>query len=123
MKFSILCAALAALVISSSASAETLKLTAETAEAGLDPMFSEPIVTLKLKPASARSMGEFTKARVGEQIKLRLGDRVLMEPVINEPILQGTLVINMRSDENTARELADAVMKAGGTFEVDGSDK
>jgi preprotein translocase subunit SecD len=123
MKLSILCAAAASFIISSSALAETLKVTAESAEAGLDSMFSEPIVTLKLKPASTLSMGEFTKARVGEQIKMRLGDRVLMEPVINEPILQGTLVINVGADENAARELADAIMKAGGRFEIDGSDK
>lgn len=105
------------------ASAETLKVSVESAEAGPDLFTRDPVVTLMLKPESKSAMAEFTRARVGEQIKVRLGDRVLMESVINEPILAGTLVINGRFDEQAARELADAIMKASGTFEIDGSDK
>lgn len=115
--------ALAATVAPLVARAETLKVTVESAVAGADLATSQPIVTLILTPESRIAIGAFTTARVGEQVKMRLGDTVLSEPFIREPIKEGTLVINGGFTEESARTLADLIIKAGGTFEVDGSDK
>lgn len=116
-------AALAALIVAYPISAETLKVAVESAEAGPDPFMNQPVVTIKLKPESKMAFGEFTRAHIGEQVKIRLGQTVLSEPWIREPILEGAVVINAQFTVETARELAAAIMKADASFEVDGSDK
>jgi preprotein translocase subunit SecD len=124
MKSISICATmLVAIVPAGPTSAETLKIDVQSVEAGVDPLTTQPIVTLTLTPQSTTAVGEFTKARVGEQVKMRVGEMVLSEPTIREPITQGTLVINGNFTEESAQSLADAIVKAGKTFEVDGSDK
>jgi preprotein translocase subunit SecD len=105
------------------ATAETLKVMVESAVPGTDKFTAEPLVTLTLKLESRTAMAEFTKARVGEKISMRLGDKVLMEPIINEPIVQGIIHINGGFTVQSAQEIADAIMNANGSFEIDGSDK
>lgn len=123
MKMPVLLAAVATILSAQPLAAETLRVRVERAEAGSDMVTKAPIVTLELAPDSRAAFGEFTRARVGEQVRLRLGETVLSEPIIREPIAGGTLVINGQFTDQSARELADSIMKAGAVFEVDGSDK
>lgn len=123
MKHVLAVVALAALILPHHLHAETLRVGVESVVAGADPLTAEPIVTLTLTPESSAAIGEFTKARVGEPVKMRVGDVVLSEPIIREPIMQGTLVINGNFTKESAQSVADEIVKAGKTFEVDGSDK
>jgi len=109
--------------ISGQASAETLKVDVANIEILGDPKTGQPIVSLTLTPESRLAISEFTKARIGEQVKMRLGDTVLSEPFVAEPITQGRLAISGGMTEAHARALADLLLKSGGSFEVDGSDK
>lgn len=116
-------AAFAALVIARPVSAETLKVVVQSAVVTPDLFTMKSIITLKLKADSKVAIREFTKVRVGENVTLRIGDQVLSEPIVNEPITEGTLVINGGFTDEQARILADAIMRADGIVEVDGSDK
>ena len=103
--------------------AETLKVEVAHAEAGLDQATGQPIVSIQLSPKSTAAFADFTKARVGEQVRVRLGSQVLTEPIVREPIAAGALVISGNFTETSAGDLADNIKAAGGTLDVEGSDK
>lgn len=103
--------------------AATLEIEVDRAEAGTDIYTGQPIVTVTLKPESRAAFGEFTKARIGESVQLRLGERSLSAPVIREPITDGVLIISGQMTQQDARDLADAMVTHGLALAVDGSDK
>lgn len=106
------------------AAAETLALDVETAEASIDPVTQDPIITIGLKPESKAAIREFSRLRVGESVTMRLGDEVLITSVIRDPILRGTLTIGggHMTYEDVGRMARD--IKSGErTLFVDGSDK
>jgi preprotein translocase subunit SecD len=103
--------------------AETLKVEVEHAEAGLDQATGQPIVSIQLSPKSTTAFAAFTKARVGEQVRVRFGNQVLMEPIVREPIAGGALVMSGNFTEASAGELVDNIKAAGGTLDVEGSDR
>lgn len=123
MNFRIVCATLAISIFSHQVIAETLKVAVADVEVMNDPSTNQPIVSLTLTPESRTAIAEFTKARIGERVKMRLGDTVLMEPFILEPIVAGRLAVTGGLTAGSARALADLIVKSGRTFEVDGSDK
>lgn len=124
MKLIPICAATAAILMTAGpVSAETLKIKVADVKPGRDLLSEQPIVTLTLGPESKAALATFTQARLGEQVKMRVGDTVLSAPVIREPIMEGTLVINGQLTDETAEDLARAILKAGGNVEIDGSDK
>lgn len=124
MKFMPICiAACTAIFVAGPVSAETLKITIADVKPSYDTYSNAPILTLTLSPESKAALAAFTTARVGEQVKLRVGSKVLSEPIIREPILGGALVINGGFSEEDAQELARAILKVNGNIEVDGSDK
>lgn len=63
-------------------------------------------VDVTMCPEGARTFGELTGANVGRPIVMRLGDEVLGESVIRQPILGGTLRITGDFDEAEAQALA-----------------
>ena len=69
----------------------------------------------------AELAGRFQRAI--DEAAMRLGDTVLSEPFILEPITEGRLAITGNFTDASARALADLLAKSGGMFEVDGSDK
>lgn len=123
MRIAAIGAAPATTIVTCPASTETLKIAVERAEAGPSVFTGEPVVTIKLKPDSRIAFGDFTTARRGEQVTMRLGQTVLYEPAIREPILEGTLTISGQLTQQGARNLAEAIMTGAAAFEVDGSDK
>ena len=118
-----LIAAVVFLVIPGELLAETLKVTISNVEVITDPKRGVPMISLILTPQSKIAIADFTKARIGEQVKMRLGDTVLSEPYILEPITEGQLAITGNFTDASTRALADLLVKSGGMFEVDGSDK
>lgn len=123
MKSFILPAILLLLSFSGIAAAATLEIEVERAEAGTDAYTEQPIVTVTLKPESRAAFGEFTKARIGEAVQLRFGDRTLSAPIVREPIIGGVLIISGQMTPQDARDLAEAMAHEGAMLEVDGSDK
>jgi preprotein translocase subunit SecD len=103
--------------------AETLKVEVEHAEAGFDQATGQPTVSIQLSPKSTAAFADFTKARVGEQVRVRFGSQVLMEPIVREPIAGGALVMSGNFTEASAGELADDIKTAGGILDIEGSDK
>ena len=122
MNFRAVCAALAISIVSHQAIAETLKVAVADVEVINHPSTNEPIVSLTLTSESRTAIAAFTKARIGEKVTMRLGDTVLMEPLILEPIVEGKLAITGGLTAGSARALANLIVKSGRTFEVDGSD-
>jgi len=121
---SILMAALAATsLFAHPACAETLKVFVESARPDFDQISNGSVITIQLKPDSTAAFAHFTTARVGETIKIRLGDKPIMEPIIREPIKAGTLMISGALSEDGAREMALEMIKDGAFLEIDGSDK
>jgi preprotein translocase subunit SecD len=121
---SMLLAALAAMcLLSHAAYAETLKVFIESARPEFDQVSNGSVIMIQLKPESTVAFEAFTTARVGETIKIRLGDKPILEPMIREPIKAGTLMISGQLTEDEAREMALGMAEDGAFLEIDGSDK
>jgi hypothetical protein len=76
------------------------------AEIAKDPLYGETVVSVVLTPDSAKAFGEFTQAAIGQKTQLLVGEKVILEPVVREPILQGEITIN-GFDSTAAQGLAD----------------
>jgi preprotein translocase subunit SecD len=107
----------------SSAAAETLALKIALVEVGRDPVLQQPFITITLEPESRSAMGEFSRLRVGETVTIRLGDMVLSQPVVREPILEGALTIAGNMTREDAERMAREINAGTHTLFVDGSDK
>ena len=88
------------------------------AEAGYDKWTRQPVVTFRLTLESAQKFADFTRANVGRAGEMRLDGKVLMRPVIREPILQGSVQIDGGFSEQDAKNLA-ARVPAGAKIEVE----
>ncbi|MFE0017577.1 hypothetical protein ACFWXH_22240 [Mesorhizobium sp. NPDC059054] len=64
------------------------------AETTRDPLYGETVVSVVLTPDSAKVFGDFTRAAIGQKTQLLIGETVILEPVVREPILQGMITIN-----------------------------
>jgi preprotein translocase subunit SecD len=123
MKTMLLAALAAAYLFAHPACAETLKVFIESAKFEFDQVSNGPVIMIELKPESTVAFETFTTARVGEAIKIRLGIKTILEPIIREPIKAGTLMISGQLTEDEAREMALGMSEEGVFLEVDGSDK
>jgi preprotein translocase subunit SecD len=103
--------------------AETLKLEIESVEIGADSFTQLPTVKIVLKPDSKAAIAEFTRARIGEPVTLRLDSVPLTAPIVQEPIVEGILVISGSLTQSDAAKLAREINSGAGTVFIDGSDK
>jgi preprotein translocase subunit SecD len=117
LKFLVL---VAVLIWSASLGAATEPVSIEviTAEAGRDQRTNEPIVNLKLSEKSGRLLSQITQENVGRNMHLRVDGKVVMSPVIREPILGGSLQISGRFSEKETQALVDSI-KAGSKIEIE----
>ena len=60
------------------------------AEARFDQRTGQPLVTFVMTDASKQQFAELTSRNVGRKMQVRLDGRVVMAPVIREPILGGS---------------------------------
>ncbi|MGH6769241.1 MAG: SecDF P1 head subdomain-containing protein [Xanthobacteraceae bacterium] len=87
-----------ALVISiAAASAQPLLLEVEKAEAAFDQRTRAPIISVRMSKASAKAFAELTQKSVGRPMAFRVDGKVLMKPVIREPVLGGAFQISNSS--------------------------
>jgi preprotein translocase subunit SecD len=100
------------------AAAEPLLLEVARAETGFDRRSNEPIVSLKLSEKSARLLAQLTQENVGRPMHLRVDGKIVMSPVIREPILHGSLQISGRFSAKEAKDIADSI-RSGSKVEVE----
>jgi preprotein translocase subunit SecD len=65
-----------------------------------------PVVLATFTPAGAQKLARITKANVGKPLPLAIGARMLMKPIVREPILGGTIQISGIASVEEARALA-----------------
>jgi preprotein translocase subunit SecD len=91
-----LLAPIVSVVLTAAAIADPLVLEVKDAVAGLDQRTRDPILTITLTPASQQAFGRLTAANVGRKAEMRIDGKVVLAPIIREPILGGTLQISGR---------------------------
>ena len=64
------------------------------AEAGADPASGLPIVSIKLSEALRDALAKLTRANVGKPLPIRVDGRIVSEPHVHEPLLNGDLQIS-----------------------------
>ncbi len=65
-----------------------------------------PVIYITLSPAGRAKLAAITKANVGKPLPLAIGPKVLMTPIVREPILAGTLQISGVPSFEDAKRLA-----------------
>lgn len=68
-----------------------------------------PAIYVTLSPAGTAKLAKVTQANIGKELPLQIGDRILMKPVVREPILGGTLQISGVATAEEAKLLAKAM--------------
>jgi preprotein translocase subunit SecD len=103
--------------------AEVVKVFVASSEAYFDQISSQWALSIRLTPESGSDLGAFTGVHVGEKVKVRLGERTLVEPVIVEQILGGGLMIPGMESESSALQLKGEIQSRGNLIEIEGIDK
>jgi preprotein translocase subunit SecD len=84
------------------------------AKASLDPSKGVPVINFRFGDAGAQQFYNITRANVGQQLAMYLDEKMLMEPVINEPIPNGSgqITLGGGTSMDQAREYA-ILMRSG----------
>jgi preprotein translocase subunit SecD len=101
------------------AASEPLKVELVSAVAGFDQRTREPIVSFKMNAASARAFAELTQRSVGKPMEFRVDGRVVMKPVIREPILGGGGQISGAFSVDEAKALAERLASGAAKLELE----
>ncbi|MGO8094653.1 hypothetical protein [Rhizobium leguminosarum] len=70
-----------------------VSLEVKSAEVGLSPVSYDPGLNIVLTPESAATFRDFTQAALGRQTQMLINDKVVMEPWMREPIMDGRIVL------------------------------
>ena len=68
-----------------------------------------PVIYMTLSPAGRDKLAKLTQANVGKPIAVLLGNRVLTNPVVREPLLTGTIQISGLASAEEAESVAKAI--------------
>lgn len=98
------------------AAAQALELQPTEATAEIHARTDEPVIHIRLNLASARAFGRLTAENVGRKADIRIDGKSVMQPVIREPILGGSLLIsgpfgNFGEAQNLAKRLSSGKAK------------
>jgi preprotein translocase subunit SecD len=85
------------------APAQPVAIEIVSAELAYDQRTRKPIIAFRMSEASRRIFQEFTQNNVGKKMAVKFDGRLLMAPVIREPILGGSGQIS--SDEHTEADM------------------
>lgn len=75
-----------------------------TAARDLDDAYGLPVVEVVLSDADAARFEALTRAAIGKQVAIAVGDRVLSRPIVREAIPGGRLQISLGHDGDPRRE-------------------
>ena len=116
--FGLLCAVISASLFTNSAVAgEVLLIEVKMADARIDPQTKQSIIFVKLTEESKRLVAEMTQKNVGKATEFRLDGRVLMKPIIREPLQAGVFEILGNYSLNEAKDIAYR-LSSGGKIEI-----
>jgi preprotein translocase subunit SecD len=101
------------------AMAEPLALEVAKAAVSVEPRTNQALITFTLKEASRRSFADFTAANVGRTIEIRIDGRVMMKPVIREPITGGIGQVAGSFSAGEAKAIADRLTSGAARLEVE----
>lgn len=77
------------LALPTAAAAQPIAIDVTSATAAYDRRTGDAVVSFQMSEASRRAFAEFTARNVGRKAEFRLDGRVVMSPVIREPITGG----------------------------------
>jgi preprotein translocase subunit SecD len=97
---------------------EVLLIEVKVADARIDPRTKQSIIFVKLTEDSKRLIAEMTQKNVGKPTEFRVDGRVLMKPVIREPLLAGVFEISGSYSLNEAKDIAQR-LSSGAKIEVE----
>jgi preprotein translocase subunit SecD len=83
-----------------------IELAVETAEVGHDPFTAQPSLEVVLTPEARKVLGKLTLEHTGDIIELWVDGELMSSPVVQTPILEGSLVITGAMTAEEARLLA-----------------
>ena len=110
---------LAPIWLIATASAESLVLEIVQAELAYDQRTREPIVVYRLTELSKRLFADFTTRNIGRKTELRVDGRIVMKPVIRQPILGGSGQLSGQFSLDEAKDIAARLSSGTGKFEVE----
>ena len=96
-----------------------LRLQIENATPILDERTREPVVTFRLTERSGRMFAEFTANNVGRTVEIRIDGKVVMKPIIREPIKGGSIQVSGGFTLKDAKELADRLNSGAARVEAE----
>ena len=113
------CAIFAAALSPQSVNAsEVLAIEIKVADARVDPQTKKSVIFVKLTDESKRLVAEMTTKNVGKSTEFRVDGRVLMKPVIREPLLAGVFEISGNHSLNEAKDIAKRMTTSGAKIEI-----
>jgi preprotein translocase subunit SecD len=96
-----------------------LRLQIESATPVFDARTKEPVISIRLTERSGRMFAELTKENVGRRTEVRIDGKVVMSPIIREPILGGSLQVSGDFTLKDAQEIADRLNSGAARVEVE----
>ena len=96
-----------------------LRLQIEQAVPILDERTREPMVSFRLTARSGRMFGEFTSRNIGRTIEIRVDGKVVMRPIVREPIMGGSVQLSGGLTLTEAKELADRLNSGSARVEAE----
>jgi preprotein translocase subunit SecD len=118
LRTSLLWCALSVLAITT-AVAEPLQIGVVSAKQTYDPRNDQPVVFFTMTSSSARAFAELTAKNVGRKLAVSIDGRVVMKPIIREPILGGALQISGNFSVEEAREIAARLASGAAKMEME----
>jgi SecD/SecF fusion protein len=109
----------AAVLLASNVVAEPLTLEVARAAQAFDQRTGEPIVSFTMTESSRRLFADFTAQNVGRKAAIRVDGRVVMKPVIREPILGGAGQLSGGFSVDEAKDIADRLSSGAARMEVE----
>jgi preprotein translocase subunit SecD len=109
-----------ALAISiAAASAQPLLLEVDKAQAAFDQRTGAPVVSVRLSQASAKAFAALTQKSIGRVMAFRVDGKVVMKPVIREPVVGGSFQISGNLTTNDVKRLAAQLSSGVARIEVE----
>ena len=101
------------------AAGEPVAVDVASAVAAFDQRTHEPIVTFMMTESSRRVFADLTARNVGKPMEIRVDGKVIMKPVIREPILGGSGQLSGGFSIDAARDLAARLSSGAARIEVE----
>lgn len=101
------------------ATGEPVAVEVASAVAAFDQRTNEPIVTFMMTESSRRLFADLTARNVGKPMEFRVDGKVIMKPVIREPVLGGRVQLSGGFSIDATRDLAARLSSGAAKIEVE----